>query len=47
MAVGWMFNKQMSVGGLAGWDNTYEGMCCYNRCHGNTGKEIWSVLSNV
>jgi hypothetical protein len=26
------------------WDNIYECVCCYNRCHGKVVKGFWAVM---
>jgi hypothetical protein len=29
------------------WDNIYECVCCYNRCHGNAVKGFWVLWDNI
>jgi hypothetical protein len=39
----YIYNKQV----LVGWDNIYECVCCYNRCHGNAVKGSWALWDNI
>jgi hypothetical protein len=53
------YNKEVFVSSLVGWlpftveefwalwNNIYECVCCYNRCHGNAVKEAWASCDNI
>jgi hypothetical protein len=45
MLIAWLVGDNLLFSGiLALWDNSYECVCCYNRCHGNAVKGFLGLM---